>query len=135
MDVFDLEAALQKYPEALVKVLTEPEARDISGHLSERTWQRLDERGDLPAKTQLSDNRVGYRLIDIFRWLEARRRRGPAQDQPASPSRRGRRDIRKLAREGMPLAAPDLASIVNPPDQVRGEQGRQVRGVSKQAAR
>ena len=44
-------------------------------------------------------------------------------------------DIRKLAREGMPLAAPDLASIVNRPDQVRGEQGRQVRGVSKQAAR
>jgi hypothetical protein len=105
VDVFDLEAALQKYPEALVKVLTEPEARDISGHLSKRTWQRLDERGDLPAKTQLSDNRVGYRLIDIFRWLEARRRRGPAQAQPSSPSRRGRRDIRKLAREGMPQEA------------------------------
>jgi hypothetical protein len=105
VDVFDLEAALQKYPEALVKVLTEPEARDISGHLSKRTWQRLDERGDLPAKTQLSDNRVGYRLVDIFRWLEARRRRGPAQAQPPSPSRRGRRDIRKLAREGIPQEA------------------------------
>ena len=104
VDVFDLEAALQKYPEALVKVLTEPEARDISGHISKRTWQRLDERGDLPAKTQLSDNRVGYRLVDIFRWLEARRR-GPAQVQPASPSGRGRRDIRKLAREGMPQEA------------------------------
>jgi hypothetical protein len=104
VDVFDLEAALQKYPEALVKVLTEPEARDISGRLSKRTWQRLDERGDLPAKTQLSDNRVGYRLVDIFRWLEARRRceAGPAQAQPPSPSRQGRRDIRKLAREGMP---------------------------------
>ena len=102
MDVFDLEAALQKYPEALVKVLTEPEARDVAGHLSKRTWQRLDDRGDLPTKTQLSDNRIGYRLIDIFRWLEARRRREPAQAQPPSPSRRGWRDIRKLAREGMP---------------------------------
>jgi predicted DNA-binding transcriptional regulator AlpA len=99
VDDFILDAALQKYPEALVKVVTRPEARNLSGGLSERTWQRLDERGDLPAKTQLSDNRVGYRLIDIFRWLEARRRRGPAQAQPASPSRRWRRDIRKLGRE------------------------------------
>jgi predicted DNA-binding transcriptional regulator AlpA len=44
--------------------------------LNSRTWQRLEARGETPPKTQLSDNRIGYRLIDVAKWLDARRREG-----------------------------------------------------------
>jgi predicted DNA-binding transcriptional regulator AlpA len=71
---FDLDAAL-KDPEVLVRVLTKPQAKKAST-LSDRTWDRMEARGETPPKTQLSDNRIGYRLIDIIKWLDARRR-GP----------------------------------------------------------
>jgi predicted DNA-binding transcriptional regulator AlpA len=76
MDNFDLDAAL-KNPEVLVRVLSKPEARRAT-NLSDRTWDRMEARGETPPKTQLSDNRIGYRLIDIIKWLDARRRDGRA---------------------------------------------------------
>jgi hypothetical protein len=30
-------------------------------------------RGDLPPVTRLSERRIGYRIIDIATWLDARR--------------------------------------------------------------
>ena len=56
----------------LVRVLDKPTVLKVVG-LAPRTWDRLVARGDVPAKTQLSDNRVGYRLIDVMAWLDARR--------------------------------------------------------------
>jgi hypothetical protein len=69
---FDLEAALNN-PIALATVLPKAQARKAA-NLSTSTWQRLEERGEGCPVTQLSDNRIGYRLIDLIKWLDARRR-------------------------------------------------------------
>lgn len=57
-----------------VRVLTKPETLKILG-LSEPTWLRMEQRGETPPKTQISPNRIGYRLVDIKEWLDRRRRR------------------------------------------------------------
>ena len=41
--------------------------------LSDRTWDRLEQRGDGPAKTKISKGRIGYRVSDIREWLDRRR--------------------------------------------------------------
>jgi predicted DNA-binding transcriptional regulator AlpA len=41
--------------------------------LSDRTWDRLESRGDTPVKTHLSPGRVGYRASDLKEWLDQRR--------------------------------------------------------------
>jgi hypothetical protein len=69
---FDLKAALNN-PIALATVLTKGQAQKATT-LSKSTWQRLEDRGEGCPITQLSDNRIGYRLIDLIRWLDARRR-------------------------------------------------------------
>jgi predicted DNA-binding transcriptional regulator AlpA len=56
-----------------VRVLSKPQVLKAT-NLSDRTWERLEARGETPPKTQLSDNRIGYRLIDVEKWLDARRR-------------------------------------------------------------
>jgi predicted DNA-binding transcriptional regulator AlpA len=56
-----------------VRVLTKPQVLQVTS-LNGRTWERLEARGETPPKTQLSDNRVGYRVVDVARWLDARRR-------------------------------------------------------------
>jgi predicted DNA-binding transcriptional regulator AlpA len=55
-----------------IRVLTRRETIKILG-LSDRTWDRLEYSGQTPPKTQLSDNRIGYRLADIAKWLDGRR--------------------------------------------------------------
>jgi predicted DNA-binding transcriptional regulator AlpA len=56
----------------VVRVLSEPEAVEALG-LSRRTWDRLKSLGDVPAKTRLSEGRIGYRVCDLAVWLDARR--------------------------------------------------------------
>ena len=56
-----------------VRVLSKPQVLKAT-NLSGRTWERMEARGETPPKTQLSENRIGYRLIDIIKWLDARRR-------------------------------------------------------------
>jgi predicted DNA-binding transcriptional regulator AlpA len=56
----------------LVRVLSEPEAIEAIG-VSRRTWDRLKSLGDVPAKTRLSEGRIGYRVSDMVAWLDARR--------------------------------------------------------------
>jgi predicted DNA-binding transcriptional regulator AlpA len=56
-----------------VRVLSRAETIKAVG-VSQRTWQRLEACGDTPCKTQLSANRIGYRILDIQRWLDSRRR-------------------------------------------------------------
>ena len=63
---------------ALARVLTEKQTREILG-ISESTSERMKEVGDYPPATQLSERRIGYRLIDIIRWLDKRRRPDPFQ--------------------------------------------------------
>lgn len=55
-----------------IKVLNR---RDAIAHIgmSDRTLQRLEATGDAPPKTRLSEGRVGYRVSDIQKWLDARR--------------------------------------------------------------
>ena len=55
-----------------VRVVDEPTAILLTG-VSPRTWDRLRARGDIPPITKLSDKRIGYRLIDLKAWLDARR--------------------------------------------------------------
>jgi hypothetical protein len=55
-----------------VRVVDRPTAIKLA-NLSGRTWARLEARGETPPKTRLSENRVGYRLIDLKKWLDARR--------------------------------------------------------------
>jgi predicted DNA-binding transcriptional regulator AlpA len=58
-----------------VRVLTRRETLKAVG-LSDATWVRLEHRGETPPKTQISTNRIGYRLTDIAAWLDERRRGG-----------------------------------------------------------
>ena len=55
-----------------IRVLSEPQTYRTVG-LSDRTWERLKAIGDVPPKTRLSEGRVGYRVTDIKKWLDARR--------------------------------------------------------------
>jgi predicted DNA-binding transcriptional regulator AlpA len=56
----------------IIRVLSRPETLKMVG-LSDRTWDRLEARGETPPKTRISTNRVGYRVADIVRWLDQRR--------------------------------------------------------------
>jgi predicted DNA-binding transcriptional regulator AlpA len=56
----------------VVRVLTRTETIKLVG-LGDRTWDRLEARGETPAKTKLSPNRVGYRVCDVKDWLDRRR--------------------------------------------------------------
>jgi len=58
-----------------IRVLSEPELIRVL-NLSERTFDRMKQRGDVPPKTQLSERRVGYRVCDIKEWLDSRREHG-----------------------------------------------------------
>jgi predicted DNA-binding transcriptional regulator AlpA len=55
-----------------VRVLTRSQTLRAAG-VSERTWERLEAKGDVPPKTQLSEDRIGYRILDIKEWLDKRR--------------------------------------------------------------
>jgi predicted DNA-binding transcriptional regulator AlpA len=55
-----------------VRVVDEHTAANLAG-VSLRTWDRLRARGDVPPITQISPNRIGYRLVDLRAWLDARR--------------------------------------------------------------
>ena len=67
-----------------IRVLSETELRQMLG-ISERTFDRLRYRGDVPPKTQLSDRRVGYRVCDVEEWLD--RRRQSTEEQLSRPLR------------------------------------------------
>jgi predicted DNA-binding transcriptional regulator AlpA len=60
-----------------VRVVDRPTAIAITG-VSSRTWDRLEARGETPPKTRLSANRIGYRVVDLKAWLDARRVAAPA---------------------------------------------------------
>jgi predicted DNA-binding transcriptional regulator AlpA len=55
-----------------VRVVDEPTAISLVG-LSRDTWDRLRARGEAPPVTKISERRIGYRLIDLKVWLDARR--------------------------------------------------------------
>ena len=59
----------------VIRVLSRPETLKMVG-LSDRTWDRLEARGETPPKTRISRNRIGYRVADILRWLDQRREHG-----------------------------------------------------------
>lgn len=63
----------------LIKVLTRREAIEAVG-VSEKTWERLEALGDVPIKTRLSQGRVGFRVVDIAAWLDARRETASARE-------------------------------------------------------
>jgi predicted DNA-binding transcriptional regulator AlpA len=60
-----------------IRVLSETELRQALG-ISEKTFERMRYRGDVPPKTQISARRVGYRVRDVEQWLDRRRLRGDA---------------------------------------------------------
>lgn len=51
-------------------------------NLSDRTFDRIEARGEGPPKIQLSPGRVGYRASDLAAWLD--KRRSPASARAAS---------------------------------------------------
>ncbi len=55
-----------------VRVINEKTARELVD-LSPRTWDRLRAAGDTPPITKISARRIGYRISDIKKWLDARR--------------------------------------------------------------
>jgi predicted DNA-binding transcriptional regulator AlpA len=55
-----------------VRVVDEATAIMLTG-VSPRTWDRLRARGDTPPITKLSERRIGYRIVDLKAWLDARR--------------------------------------------------------------
>lgn len=54
-----------------IRVLTREDTIKTLG-LSRATWERLERRGDVPPKTKLSQNRIGYRVTDVKAWLKDR---------------------------------------------------------------
>jgi hypothetical protein len=61
-----------------IRVVDEPTAIMLVG-VSPRTWDRLRARGETPPITRLSAHRIGYRVLDLRTWLDARRV-GPAPE-------------------------------------------------------
>jgi predicted DNA-binding transcriptional regulator AlpA len=62
-------------PLTLIRCISRAELIDLLAELGEKTFDRLEQVGQGPPKTQLSDRRIGYRITDIAVWLDARRRR------------------------------------------------------------
>lgn len=56
-----------------VRVLTRGQTIKAA-NVSDKTWERMEARGETPPKTQISPGRIGYRLIDVKQWLDRRRR-------------------------------------------------------------
>jgi predicted DNA-binding transcriptional regulator AlpA len=56
----------------LVRVLDEQTAIELVG-VSPRTWDRMRARGETPPVTKISDRRIGYRVVDLKKWLDGRR--------------------------------------------------------------
>ena len=56
----------------LIRVVDEATAAKAAG-LSLRTWDRMRANGDTPPITRLSERRIGYRILDLMAWLDARR--------------------------------------------------------------
>jgi predicted DNA-binding transcriptional regulator AlpA len=56
----------------LVRVVDEQTAILLTG-VSPRTWDRMRARGEAPPATKLSERRIGYRIVDLKAWLDARR--------------------------------------------------------------
>jgi predicted DNA-binding transcriptional regulator AlpA len=55
-----------------IRVLNRSETIRMVG-LSDRTWDRLEAKGETPPKTRISEGRIGYRVCDLAAWLDARR--------------------------------------------------------------
>jgi hypothetical protein len=55
-----------------VRVIGKAEAIKIA-NVSLRTWDRMEAAGETPPKTQLSERRIGYRIVDLRAWLDRRR--------------------------------------------------------------
>jgi predicted DNA-binding transcriptional regulator AlpA len=62
-----------------VRVVSKREAAKLA-NVSERTWDRLEAKGDVPTKTRISQNRIGYRVSDLKVWLDARRETAKARE-------------------------------------------------------
>jgi hypothetical protein len=56
----------------LVRVVNKPTAVKAAG-VSPRTWDRMEANGETPPITRISERRIGYRLLDLMAWLDARR--------------------------------------------------------------
>jgi predicted DNA-binding transcriptional regulator AlpA len=56
----------------LVRVVKRRQAPQLAG-VSNRTWDRMQARGETPPVVRLSERRIGYRLVDFQKWLESRR--------------------------------------------------------------
>jgi predicted DNA-binding transcriptional regulator AlpA len=70
-----------------IRVVSEVELRRMLG-ISDKTFERMRLRGDVPPKTQLSARRIGYRVVDVKEWLDQRRRSpaaGGADQQAGVP--------------------------------------------------
>jgi predicted DNA-binding transcriptional regulator AlpA len=65
-----------------LRVLSEPEAIRLTG-ISKPTWERMRARGETPPLVRISRCRIGYRVGDLRKWIEAR----------IESSKLGKRDI------------------------------------------
>lgn len=55
----------------LDRFIGEPERREITGY-SRGHWFRLERDGKVPQRVKLGARKVGWRLSEIMRWMEAR---------------------------------------------------------------
>lgn len=60
-----------------VRVISREEAARLVD-VSADTWDRMERRGETPPITRLSQRRIGYRVIDLRKWLDGRREVSPA---------------------------------------------------------
>ena len=64
-----------------VRVVDKQTAIRLLG-LTTSTFNRMRARGETPPHTQLSERRIGYRIFDIRKWLDARRCTTESNKQP-----------------------------------------------------
>jgi predicted DNA-binding transcriptional regulator AlpA len=63
-----------------VRVMDRAEVIEAVG-VSPNTWERMEKDGETPPITKLSKRRIGYRVVDLVEWLDARRQ---SPDAPAT---------------------------------------------------
>jgi predicted DNA-binding transcriptional regulator AlpA len=92
-----------------LQIFSRTETERILG-LSDRTFDRIEARGEGPPKTQLSPGRDGYRASDLAAWLD-QRRMGASLDAydpnlasrtPQRPSEQSKTELIEAAAPAMP---------------------------------
>src|SRR4249920_1219580 len=79
------------------RIIRKPEKRDLTG-LSDSATERLERKGEFPARLHLTGGHVGWWLDEVMAWLESRPR-GSVRSTAAATAARAELRQARLAKE------------------------------------